>query len=150
MNTNTHTQSDRQQWLSTLAKAPAAQLIDHWQALDINPEFSWIRAPETGTVMVQGRSGANGNPFNLGETTVTRCNLILEDKTVGYGYIQGRSKTAVKIVALCDALLQQNNKQIMDELVKPLSAAQQNQKDTTKRKAAATKVDFFTLVRGDD
>ena len=150
MNTNAQTQFDRQQWLSTLAKAPAEQLINHWQALDMDPEFSWIRPPQTGTVMVQGRSGASGNAFNLGETTVTRCTLSLADNTVGHGYIQGRNKRAAQVIALCDALLQQHNVQILTAVVQPLAAAQQKEKDAIKRKASATKVDFFTLVRGEN
>lgn len=150
MKSHTHTQADRQQWLSTLAKAPVTQLTSYWTALNLTPEFSWIRAPETGTVMVQGRSGSSGNPFNLGETTVTRCSLMLADETVGHGYIQGRNHTAAEIVALCDALLQQGNSTVLEAVVKPLADAQQKHKDSIQRKAAATKVDFFTLARGED
>lgn len=150
MNSTSQAPSDRQQWLSTLAKAPAEQLIQRWQTLGLQTDFSWVRPPETGTVMVQGRSGSNGNPFNLGETTVTRCSLSLADETVGHGYIQGRNKKAAQIVALCDALLQQHHVDVMESIVKPLAAEQLKEKETIKRKAAATKVDFFTLVRGED
>ncbi|TXR54529.1 phosphonate C-P lyase system protein PhnG [Reinekea thalattae] len=147
---STFTQAERQHWLSTLAKAPAEQLINQWSAINLSPEFSWIRAPETGTVMVQGRSGSSGNPFNLGETTVTRCSLVLVDETIGHGYIQGRNHAAAEIVALCDALLQQNNPLVLEQIIQPLETAAQQQAEQIKRKAAATKVDFFTLARGED
>lgn len=142
--------NNRQRWLSTLAKSPEQALLHHWSGLKLDIPYEWVRPPEVGSVMVQGRTGSSGNAFNLGEVTVTRCSLKLSDGTVGHGYHQGRNKAAAQVVALCDALLQQGNERIEHEVVQVLHQAQHDHMDLIRRKAAATKVDFFTLVRGDD
>lgn len=150
----TPTPQDRQAWLSTLAKAPARQLLDAWQHVPTPPDFEWVRPPEFGSVMVQGRTGSTGDAFHLGEVTVTRCTLRLADGTLGHGYRQGRHKAAAQITALCDALLQQGHEplasHIAQHVVQSLAQAQAQAQQTLREKAAATKVDFFTLVRGDD
>ncbi|MGV6849788.1 MAG: phosphonate C-P lyase system protein PhnG, partial [Marinibacterium sp.] len=72
----------RKSWMSLLAKAPERDLLDLWRSYDLLPEFTWLRAPEAGGVMVRGRMGGTGAAFNLGEMTVTRCSLTLADGTV--------------------------------------------------------------------
>ena len=42
------------------------------------PPHARLRGPETGLVMVRGRAGGGGAPFNLGEMTVTRCTVRAE------------------------------------------------------------------------
>ncbi|MFN3210756.1 MAG: phosphonate C-P lyase system protein PhnG, partial [Roseovarius sp.] len=42
---------ERQAWMSTLAKAPAADLARLWGGLDMTPEHEMLRAPEVGAVM---------------------------------------------------------------------------------------------------
>ncbi|MBE1283859.1 MAG: phosphonate C-P lyase system protein PhnG [Rhodobacteraceae bacterium] len=142
---------DRQGWLSLMASADEAKLTRLWQDYGASPEFQWLRAPEAGGVMVRGRMGGSGAPFNLGEMTVTRCALTLEDGTVGHGYVQGRSKAKAEIVAKIDALMQTP---VADDLrsrvLTPLAQARQAAKTARAAKAAATKVEFFTLVRGED
>ena len=73
--------ADRQAWMGVLAKAPAAALARVVDDLGPEPAFSWLRAPEFGSVMARGRMGGAGAPFNLGEITVTRCALTLTDGT---------------------------------------------------------------------
>ena len=143
---------DRQAWMSILAKAPAQRLAELCRNLGPLPEFAWLRAPEIGAVMVRGRTGGTGAPFNLGEMTVTRCSLQLEGgDVVGHGYVQGRDKAKAQQAALLDAMLQTNaGAHVTRVVIAPLAAEMEAAKTERAAKAAATKVDFFTLVRGED
>lgn len=142
---------DRKGWMSLLASADEAQLTELWQACGADPACEFLRAPEAGGVMVRGRMGGTGAPFNLGEMTVTRCALSLEDGTVGHGYVQGRSKAKAEIAAKVDALMQTDAAaSLRAAVLAPLAAERRAQKDTRAAKAAATKVEFFTMVRGED
>lgn len=141
----------RKTWMSLLAQADEGELSQLWQAFDRNPDFDWLRPPEAGGVMVRGRMGGMGAPFNLGEMTVTRCALTLSDGTVGHAYVQGRSKPKAEIAAKVDALMQTGVAQDLRQAVlQPLERAQQARKQARAAKAAATKVEFFTMVRGED
>ncbi|MEL7178479.1 MAG: phosphonate C-P lyase system protein PhnG [Pseudomonadota bacterium] len=141
----------RKAWMSLLAKAPeggVAALLD--DAID-RPDFTWLRAPEIGSTMVRGRAGGTGAPFNLGEMTVTRCALTLATGEVGHAYIQGRRKADAEAAALVDAMMQTSaaetvRTQVLDPLAAQITAA----KAARAEKAAATKVDFFTMARGED
>lgn len=144
-------ENPRKVWMSLLAKAPegrAAALLDE---ATVRPEFTWLRAPEIGSTMVRGRAGATGAPFNLGEMTVTRCALTLKTGEVGHAYIQGRRKADAEAAALIDALMQTG---LADKLRTSLLDPLKNEMDAAKAaragKAAATKVDFFTMTRGED
>lgn len=138
-------------WMSLMAKAPAAAVARLWPALGEEPAFDWLRAPEIGSVMVRGRAGAVGAPFNLGEMTVTRCALQLSDGTVGHGYVQGRDKEKARRAALVDALMQTGAAgEVRTALLTPLEAEMAEARRTRAAKAASTKVDFFTMVRGEN
>lgn len=143
---------ERKTWMSLLAKAPAEALAQHWAALDLAPGFDWLRAPEIGGAMVRGRMGGTGAPFNIGEMTVTRCSLKLRDGgAVGHAYVQGRDKAKAETAALIDALMQTAAAdQVRKAVLEPLSQAMATAKAARAAKAAATKVDFFTMVRGED
>ncbi|WP_208350457.1 phosphonate C-P lyase system protein PhnG [Pseudaestuariivita rosea] len=151
MKDTAETKTERQKWMSLLAKAPSGRISTLLDGFMDRPDFTWLRPPEIGSVMVQGRAGATGSPFNLGEMTVTRCALKLTSGTVGHAYIQGRRKTDAEAAAIVDALMQTdaaNN--VSEQVLQPLQ--DEMTKTRTKRagKAAATKVDFFTMVRGED
>lgn len=111
-----------------------------------------LRPPETGLVMLRGRMGATGAAFNLGEATVTRCAIRLQDGTEGHAYVMGRNAAHARLAAVCDALLQggETHAEISAKVVAPLEAKLRQAQVAASRKAAATKVDFFTMVRGDD
>ena len=143
--------ADRQAWLGLLARAPAGRAAELMAARLAAPSFTWLRAPEIGSVMVQGRAGATGAPFNLGEMTVTRGSLQLDDGTVGHGYVQGRSKRDAEAAALTDALMQTPAAaQVRTAVLDPLVEEEATRKASRAAKAAATKVEFFTMVRGED
>lgn len=143
--------ADRQAWLGLLARAPADRLLSLWTAYGPAPDHDTLRPAEVGTVMVRGRIGGTGAPFNLGEMTVTRCSVRLTCGTVGHGHVQGRSKPAATAAALIDALMQTAaGAPLRHTVLDPLSAEADTRTTTRAAKAAATKVEFFTLVRGED
>lgn len=138
----------RRDWLGLIARAPMARLGALWP--DDPPEFTWLRKPEVGTMMVQGRAGAVGAAFNLGEVTVTRASVRLPCGTIGHALVQGRDTRKAERAALLDALLQtEHEEQLQATVLAPLQAAEQEEAETRARRAAATKVDFFTMVRGE-
>jgi alpha-D-ribose 1-methylphosphonate 5-triphosphate synthase subunit PhnG len=141
----------RKAWLGLLAKSPAAEVARHWRAFDAVPGHIVLRAPEIGGIMVRGRAGAVGAPFNLGEMSVTRASVKLDCGSVGHGYVQGRSKDHALQAALIDALMQTDRADAVDAaILTPLREGYDARKSSRAAKAAATKVDFFTMVRGED
>lgn len=141
----------RKVWMALLAKAPEGRVAALLDAEISRPAFTWLRAPEIGSTMVRARAGATGAPFNLGEMTITRCALTLETGEVGHSYIQGRNKADAEVAALVDALMQTAMVARLQEMVLgPLQAEMVTAKAARAAKAAATKVDFFTMTRGED
>ncbi|MEB7537255.1 phosphonate C-P lyase system protein PhnG [Pantoea anthophila] len=145
-------QTDRQHWLSVLAHSNAARLEAHWQALNLHPEFTLIRPAEIGMTRLQARMGATGKRFVMGDATVTRAVVQLSDGTLGYSYLLGRDKAHAERCALLDALLQQpETRPLLEEkIITPLAAWREEQRQLRAREIASSKVDFFTLVRGDN
>ncbi|CUK13140.1 Alpha-D-ribose 1-methylphosphonate 5-triphosphate synthase subunit PhnG [Ruegeria denitrificans] len=143
--------SERQDWMGLLARAPEDVLMELWAEMGGHPRFEWLRSPEVGGVMVRGRTGGTGAPFNLGEVTVTRCTLVLQDGMVGHGYVQGRSKRKAEVAALIDALMQtESADEVRARVITPLGCRMQAVKTARAAKAAATKVEFFTMARGEN
>ena len=151
MNIQTDPNAARKAWLGLLAKSPAADVARLWASHGATPDHTVLRTPEIGGVMVRGRAGAVGAPFNLGEMSVTRASVKLACGAVGHGYVQGRSKDHALQTALIDALMQTDQAEAVDAaILKPLRDAYAARRDGRAAKAAATKVDFFTMVRGED
>ncbi len=151
MSVMTDPNTARKEWLGLLAKSSAPEVAKLWLAMELDPHHTILRSPEIGGVMVRGRAGAVGAAFNLGEMTVTRASVKLPDGTVGHGYVQGRDKEHALQAALVDALMQTDAAGAIEAgILAPLRAAMQARKTNRAAKAAATKVDFFTMVRGED
>jgi len=147
----------RRRWMSVLAKAELSELESAWDGLKDKPAYDWLRQPEVGMVMVRARAGGTGGRFNLGQMTVTRCALRisngdLNSGVVGLGYVQGRSKRHAELAAVFDALLQDDARggALEGSVIAPLEAAHAERRDARSRKANSTKVNFFTLVRGEN
>jgi alpha-D-ribose 1-methylphosphonate 5-triphosphate synthase subunit PhnG len=140
----------RQGWLAVLARAARAELEAFWAETE-HPVITVLRPPEIGLVMARGRAGGTGQRFNLGEITVTRCSVRTAEGQIGHGYVSGRDKRRAELVASFDALLQAPLRQaaLMARVVEPLARAQAEAKAATAGKAAATRVEFFTMVRGE-
>lgn len=141
--------SERRNWLSILAKAQPAEVSAAWDALAEPPTYSALRAPETGLVLVRGRMGGAGDAFNMGEMTVTRAAVRLDSGETGIGYVAGRDRRHAELAAAVDAMMQAPalRPTVEGAVVARLARAQAERRDTAARKAAATKVDFFTMVR---
>lgn len=141
-------QAPRQKWLAVLAKADPRELGAAWDRLPTRPGYRLLRAPEIGMVMVRGRTGGSGDAFNVGEMTVTRAAVRLDAGATGVGYVAGRDRRHAEIAAVVDAMMQSPElREVAAEIVQPLQAAQSARREAAARKAAATKVDFFTMVR---
>ena len=144
-------QEERQAWLGLMATAQPDRLTALWQAAGMTPDYTMLRQPETGSVMVRGRAGSSGEAFNLGEMTVTRASLKLADGSIGHGWCQGRSRRQATIIALVDALMQGDAAPDLDAaILTPLRDARAARHAAMAQRAAATKVDFFTMARGED
>ncbi len=141
--------TNRHEWLSVLPKIDAQTLDKTWKTLSGGDDYTWIRPAETGAVMVRGRMGGSGAPFNMGEMTVTRATVRLADGTLGFGYAAGRAHRKAELVALLDAIFQQNPA-LAGQAIPPLVAELAQARNDRGRKAASTKVEFFTVVRGDN
>jgi len=164
---NTTPDTARQAWLAVLARAPRSMLEQGLRAALPDPDepagdtlrlpdYDWLRAPETGLAMVRGRAGGSGDAFNLGEATVTRATLRLRATatlpvTVGIAYQLGRDKRKAELAALCDALLQvpAQHDAIYRHVIAPLTQHDAVERQQREKAAAATRVEFFTMVRGD-
>ena len=115
------------------------------------PAHADLREPENGLVMVRGRIGGDGAPFNLGEATVSRAAVRLASGEVGFGYTLGRDLKKARMIALCDAMVQSRALAgaVEANVLAPLRAAMTAQRARKSAEAAATRVDFYTMVRGE-
>jgi alpha-D-ribose 1-methylphosphonate 5-triphosphate synthase subunit PhnG len=143
-------QSQRQAAMAVLAHSDAAAIAGRLGAIAV-PRYEDLREPENGLVMVRGRIGGDGAPFNLGEATVSRAAVSLATGEVGFGYTLGRDRRKARMIALCDALVQSNEfaRAVETKVLAPLRAAIAAEQERKARQTAATRVDFYTLVRGE-
>ena len=109
-----------------------------------------LRRPESGLVMLRGRAGGDGRAFNLGEATVTRAAIRLPDGRTGFAYQLGRDSEKARISAILDALCQGDEHAAVERAAAPVRQRIAAEAEIEARRVAATKVDFFTMVRGED
>lgn len=138
--------------MAVLAESAAAEIASLVEGLEPLPAYDDMRAPENGLVVIRGRVGGDGAQFNLGEATVSRAVVRLATGETGFGYVLGRDRDKARLIALCDALVQtkDHSAAVESKVIAPLRARLEAQRDLRARQVAATKVDFFTLVRGED
>jgi alpha-D-ribose 1-methylphosphonate 5-triphosphate synthase subunit PhnG len=144
----------RADWMALLARAPMPLLTQAMEPLQEGRRTEWLRRPETGLYMVQGRAGGTGERFNLGEVTVTRCALRsmlpdVESAPVGVAYVLGRHHRQAELAALADALLQQpsHHHTLMRTLLIPVREHLAQLASQRQALTQSTKVDFFTVAR---
>lgn len=146
--------------MSALAKAPLSLLEECVNALGAVPDYGFLRSPEMGLAMVRGRAEGTGQPFNLGEMTLTRCVIQLSladgdesggEPIAGFGYVAGRSQRHAELAALCDALLQHPDwhARVQAQVIEPLQAAATERRRAEAAAVDSTRVNFFTLLRGE-
>ena len=143
-------QTQRQAAMTVLAHSDAADIAGHLAAIAV-PAHENLREPENGLVMVRGRIGGDGAPFNLGEATVSRAAVRLATGEIGFGYALGRDRHKAQLIALCDALIQASDHAgaVETGVLVPLRAALASERNRKAAETAATRVDFYTMVRGE-
>lgn len=139
---------ERSSWMAVLARASADALEARLAAAPPLPPHRIIRGPEIGLTMLRGRAGGDGTAFNLGEATLTRCSVSLDDGTLGHCWRLGRDRRAAELAAILDAALQRADLQanLLAAVVEPLEREQGERNSLTARRAAATEVRFATLA----
>jgi alpha-D-ribose 1-methylphosphonate 5-triphosphate synthase subunit PhnG len=141
----------RKRRIEIFARANAKELQAAFDGLEGVPAATMVRGPETGLVMIRGRMGGTGSAFNLGEATVTRATVRLENGLIGHGQRLGGDKEAARLSALLDALSEMSAYSAEIEAFADQVAERFQGEDTKlSGETAATRVDFFTMVRGDD
>ncbi|TGN84486.1 phosphonate C-P lyase system protein PhnG [Bradyrhizobium yuanmingense] len=143
-------QAQRKAAMAVLAHAEAGEIAARLRNLSL-PDHQDLRTPENGLVMLRGRVGGDGAPFNLGEATVSRAAVRLASGEVGFGYTLGRDGEKARLIALCDALVQSRDfgGAVEREIIAPLREQLMVRRKQAAAAAAATKVDFYTMVRGE-
>ena len=136
--------------MAVLAHSQATVIAAHLGAVAL-PAYEDLREAENGLVMVRGRIGGDGAPFNLGEATVTRAAVRLASGEIGFGYTLGRDKAKARMIALCDALVQSREFAgvVETKVIAPLRSALLARRHQMAAEAAAPRVDFYTMVRGE-
>jgi alpha-D-ribose 1-methylphosphonate 5-triphosphate synthase subunit PhnG len=144
------TQARRKAAMTVLVHSDATKISGYLDGIAL-PAYEDLREPEAGLVMVRGRVGGDGAPFNLGEATVARAAVRLSSGEVGFGYTLGRDRRKAQLIALCDALIQTADHAALLEraVLAPLRAAVASERNRKAAETAATRVDFYTLVRGE-
>ena len=146
----TSKQAQRKTAMAVLAHATVAEISGHLDRLAL-PAHESLRELENGLVMVRGRIGGDGAAFNLSEATVSRAAVRLSSGEVGFGYSLGRDREKARMIALCDAMVQSDQfaGAVETEVLAPLREAMIAERNRKAAEAAATRVDFYTLVRGE-
>jgi len=142
----------RRDRMAVLARSNGRRLQDLWSLLGLNPDYTPLRGPESGLVMLRGRVGSSGEAFNVGEATVTRASVKLDDGSVGHAVALGRDADKARLSAIIDALCQDEETaaRIDAELIEPIRCELDDADERRRQETAATRVDFFTMVRGED
>jgi alpha-D-ribose 1-methylphosphonate 5-triphosphate synthase subunit PhnG len=143
-------QAQRRAAMAVLAHSDAAEIARRLEKIAV-PAYENLREGENGLVMVRGRIGGDGAPFNLGEATVSRAAVRLSTGEVGFGYTLGRDRQKARMIALCDAMVQSDEFSVAVEVdvLAPLRAVLISTQGQKAAETAATRVDFYTLVRGE-
>ncbi len=125
----------------------SAPLRAHWPRVG----YTVVRTPEIGLVMLRGRMGGDGAPFNLGEATMTRAVVELETGERGYGQFLGRDPQRAEQAAILEALAQReaDREAVEREVLSPIRQRLAEEAQRKRAETAATRVDFFTLVRAE-
>ncbi|RUZ14598.1 phosphonate C-P lyase system protein PhnG [Mesorhizobium sp. M7A.F.Ca.CA.002.15.1.1] len=144
-------QAERKAAMATLTQSSGDDIVRLWNEAGLPSDAELLRGPETGLVTLRGRIGG-GAPFNVGEATVTRATVRLPTGQVGHCYALGRDKQKAKLAAIADALWQDpaRRNEVETGLIAPLRSALTLAHEKRRAETAATKVDFFTMVRGED
>lgn len=145
-------ENQRSRWMAVLAHSLPHELASRWAELELAPQYQVIRQPETGLVQIQARMGATGQRFFAGDTTITRAVVQLSNGIYGYSYLLGRDKAHAERCAAIDALMQDKAHfhALQETLIAPLADNREQRLAKRRAEVNTSRVDFFTLVRGDN
>jgi alpha-D-ribose 1-methylphosphonate 5-triphosphate synthase subunit PhnG len=144
---------ERRRAARALSRASQDELAELWDAWEGQPEVAYVRGPEAGIVMVQGRIGGTGDRFNLGEATVTRATVTLHgaglEGASGTSYVLGSHPEHAGLAAVFDALLSAptQRERVLADVIEPLERRQAQRDAEARADARSTVVDFFTVAR---
>src|SRR6516225_8416689 len=143
-------QARRAAAMAVLAHCCTEEIAERLGAIAL-PAYEDVREAENGLVMVRGRIGGDGAPFSLGEVTISRAAVRLATGEVGFGYTLGRNQEKARMIALCDALVQSRDHadSVDASVIAPLRTAIGARHAQRAAETAATRVDFYTMVRGE-
>lgn len=146
-----YTTEDRKAWIELLASATLNDLDRMNKQLPADINYGYIVKPETGMIMVQACADGAGERFNFGEVTVTKCVLQVQERHLGYAMVMGSNHDRARLAALFDGLLQnpEYHPAIKGELLERLALKQQQEKQALAQQIDETRVEFFTLKRGE-
>lgn len=145
--------ADRRRAMGALACMAPALLAERYGILAATlPTAAPVRGPEVGLVMLRGRTGGGGAAFNLGEASVVRATVRLASGEVGHAVVLGRDADHARRAAHLDAAWQRPEWRARIEaiIIAPGLAAEAAHDIRRAEETEATRVDFFTLVRGED
>lgn len=143
--------TERQEWINILSSCNPTDLVEARERLNADVYYNHIVEPETGLIMVQARADGSDSRFNMGEATVSKCVLEVEERYLGYGMVMGSDLEHAELAALFDGLLQHPDFQddLKNNLINSLKEKQKQRDESLKKQAADTRVEFFTLKRGE-
>ena len=146
------TPADHQRLMRICSQATLAELSAALARLAPLPAIEVVRQPEVGLIMLRGRMGGDGAQFNAGEATITRAVVRLASGELGFSYLLGRSLEKARLAAIVDALGQSSRFRDRLEIVllAPVMRRVHTERSLQRAETAATRVQFFTLVRGED
>lgn len=131
--------------------ASRAELQDALARTGLPAEAEDLRPPETGLVMARGRIGGDGRAFNVGEATVTRAAVRLPTGETGFAYHLGRDRPKARLAAILDAHWQRpDGRAAVEAALAVIAGRRAGEAASAARRVAATRVNFFTLARGED
>lgn len=136
--------------MGAFARLPMSRVEEVYDDLNAGAVFHVLRPAEQGLVMVRARAGGTGQQYNTGEMTATRCSVRAESGSVGHGYVVGRNRRHAELAAKLDALMQDADSVAVGSLIDRLEAEIADTVRARQQKSAPTRVEFFTLVRGEN
>ena len=138
--------------MSAFATAPLELLEAGREVIPATIDIVPVRGPEIGLVMLRGRIGGGGAPFNLGEASVARASVRLSSGQIGHAVVLGRDAEKARLAASLDAAWQDAALRPLIEakVIVPALALEEEADRQLADETEATRVDFFTMVRGED
>lgn len=122
------------------------------QSLQLAPEYELIRTPETGLVQPVPAWAVSATASLPATPPLPAQRYARLTVPSVYSWILGRDRPHAERCAAIDALLQspRHFHTLMETLITPLEALRSARIEARRAEVNASRVDFFTTVRGDN